>query len=947
MRRRVVLLSGLSALALLGALVLAWACGRRPDIHYLPEDGPGHWILYPAAAHPGIHLIGERTTVFSRSFDLPQPPTHAPLRARAFGGFTVQVNGQLLVASESSLARDWKRAVEVDAASALAAGENRLTITVSNDEGPPSLWLALQAGDLQIVSDSQWECSLLGAASQPARLAAEPPELRNGSPAVDGESAGEALARGWPALLLLLVLAAVGMIALDLGMRRGSFASARRVPWLILILASIAVPWLVLVLNNCQSLHFAIGYDALHHVEYIRYVRQHGALPLASEGFEMHQPPLYYLLSAAALKVCGLQAEEVTGLLLLRGLTLLTGIAFALLLASCLRLLMPKAPGQQAVGLVVAACLPVHLYLMHSLSNDLLAGALATAAVYVGLTVVQAERPSHGRLTCLGLCLGAAVLTKLTTVAVVVVILAVLAGHLAARRSPVSAWLRTLGLPLLVCLAVSSWFFLRNVYHFGTPLIGSYDPRSGFRWWQEPGYAMAAQGLRFGRSLSHPFYSAFTGIPDGLYSTLWGDGGWGGATTVLDRPPWDYDRMVAAYLLALVPSGLVVVGVAAAVIELVRRPRPEGFLLVGLPAGLGLAMLYHYLHYPFYCHLKAFYALPAVLSLCACAGLGFETLTRGRRLWRLVLGAALGAWALAAYTSFWVNGDAATTQVWVARQYLREGNNTQAAACLERVLQRDRDNPQARRLLGQMLLMAKQPDKAVVQLQRAIKANPGDTEAHFLLASGLVSLGQNGPAGWHLEQAIALSPDSLPAYRLLARVRGLQADVRGTRAAAEEGLRVVATTPDLQVMLAEALAAEGRPQEAVEHYQIALRWQPNALAALKGLALLRATCEDSRYRDGHQAVQLAERASDLTHGQDIEALEVLASALAESGRFREAEQLLKNALASAQRLKREAPVERLQQHLRLYQQGCPLREKPRLGPQRLDRQEGAPVEGPR
>src|SRR5262249_9568082 len=66
--------------------------------------------------------------------------------------------------------------------------------------------------------------------------------------------------------------------------------------------AVVAAVWLALVYHNWPSLHFAIGFDVGSHVDYINYIRTHAVLPLANEGWEMHQPPLYYAASAAALK---------------------------------------------------------------------------------------------------------------------------------------------------------------------------------------------------------------------------------------------------------------------------------------------------------------------------------------------------------------------------------------------------------------------------------------------------------------------------------------------------------------------------------------------------------------------------------------------------------------------------------------------------------------------
>jgi tetratricopeptide (TPR) repeat protein len=942
LRHRTLLLA--VGVLLAAGVAVVWWCERRPEVSYLPDGGPGHWILYPAVPDMRAEPAGERTTVFSRSFELTRPPAHAPLRLCAFGGFSVALNGTTLADAAPDRLRDWKKPAEVDAGPWLRPGENRLTVSVSNDQGPPALWLTCDCGEQVVISDGQWECSLLGAIPQPARLATAVPLVQAGSPAADGESVAGALAACWQALLLLAALAAAGVAVVHLADHHGWFR-ARRFPGPVVAVAVVVLAWLVLFVNNWQSLSFPVGFDARQHLEYIRHVQHRGALPLADEGWEMHQPPLYYVLAALVLKAGGLEADAPAGLLVLRLLGLLTGLALVFLMAACVRLLAPAAPLWQGVGLLVAACLPMHLYLTHYPANDLLAAVLATAAVYLCLKILQAEQPSTVRLSALGVCLGAALLTKLTTAGAVVVILAVLAGRLAVRRRPARAWLHVLGVPLLVCVALCGWWFVRNYLHFGTPLIGSYDPSSGFRWWQDPGYGTSSQLARFGRSLTSPYYSVVAGVPDGLFSTLWGDGDWGSLLTRGTRPPWNYDLMAAGYLLALVPGGLALVGGVAALVELVRRPRAEWFLLAGLPAALSLTLLYHYLKYPYACHVKAFYALPAALTLCALAGWGFETLTRRWRAGRLVLGVALGAWALTAYASFFVDGGAPATQTWVAQQHLAGGQPRQALALLGEVLRADPDNTQAHLLGGQMLLAAGAPREAADHFEHALHAAPGAAEAHQAMAVALAALGRNAQAAEHLETAISLAPDSLPPYPLLAALRGHEGDAAGVVSAARRGLRVSPTDPGLHAALAAALAAGGNTAESIEHYRIALRFQPDTLPALLGLARLLATCEEEGVRDGREAVRLAGRACALTHGEDAVALETLAAAQAESGDFREAERGLQRALEAAGKSRQTRLGERLREQLPLYQSGRPLREKPRLGPGSPDGEGVPPSKG--
>src|SRR5262249_7460061 len=149
------------------------------------------------------------------------------------------------------------------------------------------------------------------------------------------------------------------------------------------------------------------------------------------------------------------------------------------------------------------------------------------------------------------------------------IILAVLAGQMVLHRQwHPWLWLRTVGITLLVCLALSGWHYWRVWSAFGTPFVGTYDTSSGFRWWQDPGHGPMAPFWRFGRALEDPFFSGFSGYADGLYSTLWGDGLFSGESSLEKRPPWRWDLMAAGYALALLPAGAMMLGTLAALYRL-------------------------------------------------------------------------------------------------------------------------------------------------------------------------------------------------------------------------------------------------------------------------------------------------------------------------------------------------------------------------------------------
>ena len=68
-------------------------------------------------------------------------------------------------------------------------------------------------------------------------------------------------------------------------------------------------------------------------------------------------------------------------------------------------------------------------------------------------------------------------------------------------------------------------------------------------------------------------------------------------------------------------------------------------------------------------------------------------------------------------------------------------------------------------------------------------------------------------------------------------------------------------------ILAQVAGHLGRADEAVSHLNEALRLNPDYAEAMNNLAWTLATCPETNLRNGARAVELAERACELTHYQ--------------------------------------------------------------------------------
>jgi tetratricopeptide (TPR) repeat protein len=898
--------SRLTLLFILGTAVVVlawlwWICTFDPAIPFLTRRAPAEWIVYPSPAdlmtRPGVELACE----FRRSFSLPSVPAVARLRIRAFRHGEITVNGTP-IPCPIAFDRNWKQVEVCDVAAALRAGENHIVVTVANRFGPPALWLALTLGEQSVHTDDQWQASLAGAVWQPARPATEQCDpsltLPIGWTKHDywPEQSPAAL-RACGGTLLLLAIAAT-VVSAAVGWYRGSGAPAHAAAragrhWLpALVLLTVAVSWIALVGNNASRLHRAAGFDAVAHFDYIQYILDYRRLPLADQGWEMYQPPLYHLTAALWLALLGHATHDVQAVPWLRVLGLATGLAQLGLVYASLRLLFADRSQRQFAGLGLAAFLPAHLYLFQYVSNEPLAGTLATGVVYLTLQALRREPPCVGWHIAVGVCLGAALLAKYTTVVLVPIVLVVRAARLLARgRRDPRTWLATLGVVVVTVAGVSGWHFWRVWRHFGNPMMATWDPATGFVWWQDPGYRTAGYYSAFGQSLTAPFFSGLSTFGDGWYSTLWGDGLYGGSVSLQFRPAWNYDLMAAGYVLALAPMVVLVAGAAATLVELVRRPRAEWFLLVGLGAGTVLGVGYLGLKLPYVCAVKAFYAMPAMVTLCVFGAVGFDCLAGDSRWRRAVLSIALGTWALNAYASFWVRGGSAETHAMMGHDALREAAYGRAAAHYRRALQLDAKNANARRGLAGVLYRTGRAGESLVEYERLLRDHPNDGEGHLGRALRLAESGRLDESIRQVQTAVELVPNHRTAHGVLGQL----------------------------------MVHKGQWAAAVDAYRQALRVTPASESAAAELAWLLATAPDEAVRAGPEAVRLGEQAARVARAASPRTLDALAAAYAEAGRFDDAIRTVRQAREAALQAGAADLADALQRRGELYGSRRPFR----------------------
>jgi Tfp pilus assembly protein PilF len=207
-------------------------------------------------------------------------------------------------------------------------------------------------------------------------------------------------------------------------------------------------------------------------------------------------------------------------------------------------------------------------------------------------------------------------------------------------------------------------------------------------------------------------------------------------------------------------------------------------------------------------------------------------------------------------------------------------------------LARNPDCWMAHNNLGLLFANQGRIEEAMEHYHKAVQINPNFSEAQYNLGVALVAKGRLDEAIVNYRKAIQINPNYSDALNNL-------------------GI---------------ALTAEGRYDEAIKNFRKAIQINPNFSGVLNNLAWVLTTSPKAELRDGTQAVQLAERACELTHyGQPV-FIGTLAAAYAECGRFPEAVSTAEKAeqLATAAGLKELAG--KIRQLLELYRAGKPYHE---------------------
>jgi 4-amino-4-deoxy-L-arabinose transferase-like glycosyltransferase len=241
--------------------------------------------------------------------------------------------------------------------------------------------------------------------------------------------------------------------------------------------SSLLLPLLSLALGAIYAwiVNPGLPYDEPSHWSTVLYYANHHRLPVLGDPgvtYEAQMGPVVYIVDAFVVhlaRAAGLSASVTFHLVRLIGVAELCAVV---VLAGRLMTRLLGRSWSVAAAVAVVVSNPMLLTMSSSVQNDTLALALGLLALDLALGLLS-DRPTFRSAFVVGAVAGVAVLTKLTAWAVVIAIAAWLIWR--HRRGGLQA----LAAFIVAVVAVSGWWFIRNIVLYGDPTAAAGVRRSG------------------------------------------------------------------------------------------------------------------------------------------------------------------------------------------------------------------------------------------------------------------------------------------------------------------------------------------------------------------------------------------------------------------------------------------------------------------------------------
>jgi hypothetical protein len=619
---------------------------KSPDVLLLINHSGAQWIKYNSAFELNAKPAKQTGCEFKYIFKTNKKTDNVRIAVQALKRCRVFLDGVNIFSSPYE-SDNWKKVHDINVPFAVEAGAHEILIMVTSEDSPPAV--LAYSDTLPVRTGSEWLSSYDGKDWEKAVPASQviQPAISKNFP-----SSGTALASIWPCLAIVFVIVLFMPLffrCVDNGKKKflSWWTEPSHVRWVMLFL------WAVLAINNMFKLSFQAGPDVWGHIEYIDYIVRNGSLPLASEGWQMFQAPLNYILSAPlyALLMKWFDLPSVVKMMAI--LPVVCGLLQIEIVYRVARIVFADRKDLQMIAMITGSMLPIHTYVCQYVGNEPLAGFFISLLILLCLSLIMPDQKERhpGYFVLLGFVWGLALLTKMNAVPFILVLLIVLAFHTRLLQKPLKRMWMPFIIVFSVSMLISGWYYLRNCIKLGSPFAGLiFDRLQITYWWQDPGYRTWSQILSFGHSLKYPVYSGVTSFWDMLYSTLWLDGLNSG---LMDFIPWNENYMVAGTLLALLPGMLILAGIVSIWLNKKTVYRNAAIFSTGTIALFLAMMIDIVIVRSAYSVTKSTYTLGLLPCYAILVAAGAEPFFRNRII-RTVTIALFACWAFAAYVAYFV-----------------------------------------------------------------------------------------------------------------------------------------------------------------------------------------------------------------------------------------------------------------------------------------------------
>jgi protein O-mannosyl-transferase len=256
--------------------------------------------------------------------------------------------------------------------------------------------------------------------------------------------------------------------------------------------------------------------------------------------------------------------------------------------------------------------------------------------------------------------------------------------------------------------------------------------------------------------------------------------------------------------------------------------------------------------------------------------------------------------------------------------YTDAGNPEMARRHYVQALQYDPRHAEGNNNYGNLLLDMGRSAEAEQHFRRALSSSPRYAEAHNNLANVLAARGDAEGALQHYRLSVRLDPDKPQSHYNYGLTLAGIGRFKEAQAELERALQLRPDYPEARYTYGVVMASLGYEVAATGQLREANFLRPDWVDALRSLAWLLATSPEPKVRNGAQAIIVAERANQLTGYENGIALDTLAAAYAEAGRFDNAVATESRAIELARAASKSDLAEHFAARLALYRENKPF-----------------------